>query len=63
MSNAICETCRYFSDTVAKWHANGQQVQALCLHKDSPHYMHYKPSYGTCLHYYKGVPIDARHQP
>ena len=58
-----CESCKYFSDTVVKWHTNGQTCQVLCLHKDSPHYMHYQPSTGTCRHFHIGVPIDVRHQP
>ena len=63
MSNAICESCRYFSDTIAKWHGNGQTVQALCMNKDSQHSQKYQPSDGTCSQYCKGVPIDVRHQP
>jgi predicted anti-sigma-YlaC factor YlaD len=54
-----CETCRYFSDTIAKLHGHLRQVHALCLNKDSPHSQKYQPSTGTCSQYYKGVPIDA----
>lgn len=55
-----CITCRYFSDTVAKWEA--LSVQALCLNKDSPHFQKYQPDNGTCSQHEKGVPIDVREE-
>lgn len=56
----ICDTCKYWSDTVAKWHGNGQQFKALCLNKDSQHAMQYTTANDACSQYSAGVPIDVR---
>ena len=58
-----CESCRYFSDTIAKWDGKEQQVKALCLNKDSPHSQKFQLSGCICSQYCKGVSIDARHEP